>query len=127
MIAPQPNVEVSKLAATIACSHCGGELVADARVCPRCGKESRLSVVERPHMGISGSQLLTFWRNASARTLASGLALVAGGACIVAAAVTSIVFKATNLVDWQAVQLWRIEWLLAAIAMLLAGILLKKK
>jgi hypothetical protein len=72
------------------------------------------------------SELLNSWRNASMQTIASSLALVAGGACIVAAAVTSLVFKATNLVDWQAVQLWRIEWLLAAIAVLLAGIFLKK-
>jgi hypothetical protein len=28
--------------------------------------------------------------------------------------------------DWQAVQLWRIEWLLGATASFLAGILLKK-
>lgn len=54
-------------------------------------------------------------------------ALVLGCACIVAAVVTGFVFNATTLVDWQAVQLWRIEWLLAAIAILLAGILVKKK
>jgi len=127
MIAPQANVEVSKLAATIACSHCGGEMLADARVCPHCGTESRPSVVERRQRGTPILPLFTSLRNASARTIAPGLALITGGACIVAAAVTSLVFKATNLVDWQAVQLWRIEWLLAAIAILLAGILLKKK
>jgi hypothetical protein len=37
------------------------------------------------------------------------------------------VFNPTTLVDWQAIQLWRIEWFLAAIAILLAGLLLKKK
>jgi hypothetical protein len=38
-----------------------------------------------------------------------------------------VVYKEDTLVDWQAVQAWRIEWLLAAMAALLAGILLKKK
>jgi len=31
-----------------------------------------------------------------------------------------------NLGDFQAIQLWRIEWLLAAVAAFVAGILLKK-
>jgi hypothetical protein len=61
------------------------------------------------------------------RTTSSFVALVLGCACIVAAVFTGFVFNATTLVDWQAVQLWRIEWLLAAIAILLAGVLLKKK
>jgi hypothetical protein len=35
-------------------------------------------------------------------------------------------FKASNLGEFQAIQLWRIEWLLAATAAFVAGILLKK-
>jgi hypothetical protein len=34
---------------------------------------------------------------------------------------------AKTLVDWQAIQMYRIEWLLAATAAFVAGILLKKK
>jgi len=30
------------------------------------------------------------------------------------------------MIDWQAVQLWRIEWLLGAVAAFVAGCLLKK-
>jgi hypothetical protein len=41
--------------------------------------------------------------------------------------VTGFLFSATTLLDWQAVQLWRIEWLLAATAIFAAGFLLKKK
>jgi hypothetical protein len=41
--------------------------------------------------------------------------------------VTGFVFTATTLLDWQAVQLWRIEWLLGSVAMFAAGFLLKKK
>jgi hypothetical protein len=33
---------------------------------------------------------------------------------------------AKNFVDWQAIQLYRVEWLLAATASFVAGILLKK-
>ena len=47
--------------------------------------------------------------------------------CMVAALLTGILYKTDTLVDWQAVQLWRIEWLLASSAALLAGILLKRR
>jgi hypothetical protein len=43
------------------------------------------------------------------------------------AALAGFLYKAETLVDWQAIQVWRIEWLLGAAAALLAGILLKKK
>jgi hypothetical protein len=35
-------------------------------------------------------------------------------------------FTAGTVLDWQAVQIWRVEWLLGAAAAFLAGILLKK-
>jgi hypothetical protein len=38
-----------------------------------------------------------------------------------------MIYKAQTMVDWQAIQTWRIEWLLGATAALLAGILLKRK
>jgi hypothetical protein len=41
------------------------------------------------------------------------------------AALTGVIYKAHSLMEWQAIQTWRIEWLLAAAAALLAGILLK--
>ena len=50
-----------------------------------------------------------------------------GFACVIAAIVTGFIFTATTLLDWQAVKLWRIEWLLGAVAMFAAGFLLKKK
>jgi len=50
-----------------------------------------------------------------------------GCACVVAAVVTGLVFTASTVVEWQAIQLWRIEWLLAAIALFGAGMLLKKQ
>jgi hypothetical protein len=39
---------------------------------------------------------------------------------------TGFIYKADTLVDWQAIQVWRIEWLLAGCLAMLAGILLKK-
>ena len=52
--------------------------------------------------------------------------LLLGLGCMLAAAIVGFIYKADTLLDWQAIQIWRIEWLLGASAALLAGILLKK-
>ena len=59
-------------------------------------------------------------------SLGSLVCLILGLACMTGAVLTSLIYKTETLVDWQAVQVWRIEWLLGAAAALLAGILLKK-
>jgi len=53
--------------------------------------------------------------------------------CLIVAALFSIVsifagirITPTTLGEWQIIQLWRIEWLLGAIVILLFGLLLKK-
>jgi hypothetical protein len=38
----------------------------------------------------------------------------------------SVFFSARTALDWQAIQLWRVEWLLAAVAAFVAGCVLKK-
>jgi hypothetical protein len=48
------------------------------------------------------------------------------GICCVAGALLVGLITARTLVEWQAVQFYRAEWLLAATAAFVAGILLKK-
>ena len=54
------------------------------------------------------------------------VAFVAGILCLVGAIGVGLIFSIRTMADWQAVQLWRIEWLLAAVAAFVAGCLLKK-
>ena len=49
-----------------------------------------------------------------------------GLGCVVGAIGVSLFYRASNLAEFQAIQMWRIEWLLAATASFVAGILLKK-
>jgi hypothetical protein len=49
-----------------------------------------------------------------------------GIACLVIACSFGLLYKSETLLQWQALQFWRIEWLLGAAAAMLAGILLKK-
>ena len=56
---------------------------------------------------------------------ASLIAFLIGLVCVVAALLAGLL-TAKTLVDWQAIQFYRVEWLLAATASFVAGILLKK-
>jgi len=54
------------------------------------------------------------------------VAFLIGLGCVAGAIGVSLFYKASNLAEFQAIQMWRIEWLLAATASFVAGILLKK-
>lgn len=54
------------------------------------------------------------------------IAFMIGLGCVAGAIGVSLFFRASNLAEFQAIQMWRIEWLLAATASFVAGILLKK-
>ena len=47
--------------------------------------------------------------------------------CLLAAVLTGVFYQVQSVLDWQAIQVWRIQWLLAAIAALLAGLLLRRR
>jgi hypothetical protein len=107
------------------CRNCGTEFLIGARFCYICGTGRHI---------VSGQEHSLHLWSAVAHlpsllelNVASLIALILGCACVVAAAVTGFVFTPTTLLDWQAVQIWRIEWLLGAIAVFAVGVLLKKK
>jgi hypothetical protein len=54
------------------------------------------------------------------------IAFMIGLGCVVGAIGVSLFYRASNLAEFQAIQMWRVEWLLAATASFVAGILLKK-
>jgi hypothetical protein len=54
------------------------------------------------------------------------IAFMIGLGCVAGAIGVSLVYRASNLAEFQTIQMWRIEWLLAATASFVAGILLKK-
>jgi hypothetical protein len=56
---------------------------------------------------------------------ASLIAFIIGLGCVAGALGVSFFYKASNLAEFQAIQMWRMEWLLAATASFVAGILLK--
>jgi MFS family permease len=59
-------------------------------------------------------------------SMASLIAFFAGLGCLLAAITVGAIYSVQNLADFQAIQSWRIQWLLAALAAFVAGILLKQ-
>lgn len=109
----------------VSCPHCQTALTVDARFCHLCGTKTSL---DRP----AASQLSAWLDFASVcqrlgQTTASLIALILGCACLIAAVAIGFFFTIATLSDWQAVQLWRIQWLLAAVALFALGILLKRR
>jgi uncharacterized Tic20 family protein len=58
--------------------------------------------------------------------MASLVAFLMGVGCLVAAITVGLIYSVQSFADFQAVQLWRMEWLLAAVAAFVAGLLLKR-
>jgi hypothetical protein len=58
--------------------------------------------------------------------MASLIAFFAGLGCLLAAVAVGAIYSVQTLADFQAIQSWRVQWLLAALAAFVAGILLKQ-
>jgi len=96
-----------------------------ARFCHVCGG-TREAAITSTSKRIANSLDIQRLSSFLEMSLGSLVALFVGIACILAAVVTGLIYKANTVLDWQAIQLWRMEWLLAAITSFVAGILLKK-
>jgi hypothetical protein len=110
------------------CQNCGTDYALGARFCHVCGRERdpRLGASIARKWSVTRVLDLEQIKSSLGLPIASIVAFFVGLACLVAAAVTGFMYTATTLLDWQAVQVWRIEWLLASIAALAVGLLLKR-
>ena len=121
------------------CNHCDSEFLTDSKFCHRCGMAraehspisfrafllparqllehlefhniERLTVQARRELGLSRASLVAF---------------LIGVFCVIASVGVGMIFAAQTTLDWQAIQMWRIEWLLGALVSFVAGILLKR-
>jgi hypothetical protein len=107
------------------CARCNTEYVAGSRYCHMCGTARK---TQSPENRIAWAGLLDVHRLQAwfGLSVLSMLAFMIGIICALAAIGTGLLYTTTTVLDWQAVQIWRIEWLLAAVVALLAGILLRK-
>lgn len=108
-----------------ACDRCSTEFIVGAAFCHVCGtpRQSQPTPVSQ-----SWTRYLEFHtiKESLGLPLPSLIAFLVGVISLLAAVGVGFVFSAATVLDWQAVQVWRIQWLLAAVAAFVAGILLKR-
>jgi hypothetical protein len=109
-----------------ACGECGTEFMVGARYCYVCG------AARQPRPGSVNTQGWTHYlefhyiQRAIGLPIASLIAFLLGLGCLLASIAVGFIYAVQNFADFQAIQFWRMQWLLAAIAAFLAGILLKQ-
>ena len=104
---------------------CGTEFIVSSVYCHACGV-SRPDFNAGRTLEIPGVAELASLGERLGLATPAVIAFLAGLLCVVGALAVSVFFSVRTVLDWQAIQLWRIEWLLAAVAAFLAGCLLKK-
>lgn len=109
-----------------ACDRCQTEFMVGARFCHVCG--AARSTLAPSSLNRNWTWYLEFQNIKSRLGLctASLIAFILGLGCVLAAVLVGLIFTAQTVLDWQAVQVWRIQWLLASLAAFIAAILLKK-
>jgi hypothetical protein len=116
--APRPGmVEV--------CDGCATEFMVGSLFCHVCGtsREAQSSTATRWTLYLEFHNI----KRALGLSTASLIAFLVGMACLLMAGIAvSLIYSVQTFNDFQAVQLYRMQWLLGAIAAFAAGLLLKK-
>lgn len=122
-----PQTEIRTLGAETLCNNCGSEYAVGARFCHVCGNE------REPETNLNRRSRILDLIDFGQICERLGLGAVAlvftfmGFGCIIGAFMVGLVYTANTVLDWQAVQIWRIQWMLGAIVAFAAAILLNKK
>jgi hypothetical protein len=119
---PAPQQDI----VSAACEGCGAEFMVGARFCHVCGTARQGQTVARA--GRNWTRYLEFHNIQLGLGLstASLIAFFIGALCVLFTLATNWIYSERTVLEWQAVQAFRIQALLGAIAAFVAGILLKK-
>lgn len=113
------------------CQHCNSEFVVGARFCHVCGMQRDALPGRRMQMQRFAARFARYLdfgllREKLGLTTPALVAFAAGVICLISTIFVSAAFDARTVLDWQALQIWRVQWLLAAVAAFVAGILLNR-
>lgn len=119
------------------CDQCETEFIAGSRFCHRCGSP-RADALTAPGWTTEVKNLLRHLefhniekginrvRQYLGLSTAALVSFVVGVVCVLCALGIGLVFTVQTTLDWQALQLWRLQWLLGALVAFVAGVLLKR-
>jgi hypothetical protein len=122
---PTAKVQAATPGMASVCDGCTNEFMAGSLFCHVCGASRTTRVDSTPHWSI----YLEFHnlKRALGLSTASLVAFFAGVVCLAMAGIAlGFIYSVQTFNDFHAVQLYRMQWLLGAIAAFAAGLLLKK-
>jgi hypothetical protein len=122
---PVAAAEAARPGLVEVCDGCTTEFMVGSLFCHVCGasREARPSTTAHWTLYLEFHNI----KGALGLSTASLVAFVVGLACLLMAGVAvGIIYSVQTFNDFQAVQLYRMQWLLGAIAAFAAGLLLKK-
>jgi hypothetical protein len=114
-----------------ACRRCGTEFMVGAAFCHLCGTNRHRAVASSPRNWTKYFEFVRTVDFSAAKNwlglpLPSLCAFLIGIVCVVVALAMGLM-SVHDYSDFEAIQLWRIQWLLIACAAFLAGILLRSR
>ena len=129
---PIAQIEPAVPAMVEVCDRCETEFMVGAKFCHDCGA-ARQAIASRDaaHVWTRALELLRVLEFHNVKewlglSMASLIAFFAGLGCLLAAIAVGAIYSVQTLGDFQAIQSWRMQWLLAALVAFVAGILLKQ-
>jgi hypothetical protein len=131
---PAPRPQAVFLAAAVPalaeiCTGCGAEFVAGSRFCYLCGAariagtQASAKPMESTQAGFLRALSFQNVKHSFGLPLPSMTAFLLGVGCILAAMLVGVIYTVDTPTAFQAVQLWRMEWLLGAAVAFVAAIL----
>jgi hypothetical protein len=109
------------------CTTCGTRYAVGERFCYLCGPRGEDTRTEK-WSGLSLDSLdLEGIRKQTGLSTISLVFVLAAAVFLLATMMTGLVHSPSTTAEWQALQTWRIEWLLGTVVALLAAILFKPK
>lgn len=109
------------------CRHCGAEFVVDSPFCRMCGRAKNEIAMGREKKNFWRAMEFYHLRRMLGLSMGAMICFILGVACVGAAVATGFIYTANTLVDWQAIQAWRGEWLIAGGVAFVCGILLNNR
>jgi hypothetical protein len=109
------------------CTGCGTQYPAGARFCHVCGLGREEDLHAQKRIPIVDWLSFDWLREQLGLSTISLVLVLAATVFMLATVMTGLVYNTSAIAEWQAVQTWRIEWLLATVVALLAAILFKEK
>lgn len=123
--AQPPQSQIGDMRAEAHCARCGTQLTPGARFCHVCGSEREPDTRAHFRRGVSFSIDFESIRQRIGLPMMSSLLAILAVVFVLVTLLTGMVYRADTLVEWQAVQTWRIEWMLAALVALVGAVLFK--